>query len=109
MRMQVDQARHDEPPNGRQHALGARRRNRGFHRLDDAVADADIAHGIEVLARVEHAPALDHEVELVVGPHRRADGGGNGSERRADSGGAQEGAARERAVHGGLPLSERPS
>ena len=49
----------------------ARRRNFRLDRLDHAPADADVAFAAQRLAGIEHVAALDHEIELVVRPHRR--------------------------------------
>ena len=67
--MQVDQAGRHQLAAGVEHAQRARRRNVGFDRLDQAVADADVALAAQLLARVEHVAALDHQVELVVRAH----------------------------------------
>ena len=69
--MQVDQARRNELPAGAQNPVRLVGGNIGFQRLDRAEADADVALGAQVLAGVENLPALDHEVELVIGPHGR--------------------------------------
>ncbi len=88
MRVEVDQARHHQAPGGVQHARRARRRNVRFDRLDHAVAHAHVAPAAQALARIEHFAALDHQVELVVRPHRgaRADAGECGGNCRADAG-----------------------
>ncbi len=70
VRVEVDQSRRDQLAGGIEHAQRARRRNLGFHRLDHAIADADIAPAAQRLARIEHIAALDHKIELVVRPHR---------------------------------------
>jgi hypothetical protein len=67
--MQVDEPRRDELAGGIEHPLRPRGRDVGLERLDDAVADADVALGAERLARVEHFATLHHEIELVVRPH----------------------------------------
>ena len=62
MRVDVDQARHDELAAGveRRGALG---RERGLDGRDSARRDADVAHGVEPQRRVDDAPAFDDEVE----------------------------------------------
>jgi hypothetical protein len=81
MRMQVDQPGSDQPARRVEQALGARRRNVGFDRLDQSIADADIALAAQVLARVEHVAALDDQIELVVRTHRGEGRRACGSER----------------------------
>jgi hypothetical protein len=73
--MQVDQPGGRKLAGGIEQAQCACRGNVGFERLDQAIADADVAPAAQRLARVEHLRALDHEVELVVRPH----GGGGGA------------------------------
>ena len=70
MRMKIDQAGRHQLAGDVEQALGARRRNVGFERLDHAEADADVALAAQVLARVEHVAALDDQIELVVRSHR---------------------------------------
>ena len=67
--MQVDQAGRDELAAGIEHAQRAGGRDVRLDRLDDTVADADVAPAAQALARVEHVAALDEEIELVVRPH----------------------------------------
>ena len=43
VRVQIDQAGHDDLPFGVQHAVRALRRNVGLDRLDEAEANADVA------------------------------------------------------------------
>ena len=68
--MQVDQSRRHQLAPGIEHAQRPRRGDVGLDRLDHAEADADVALAAQRLARIEHVAALDHEVELVVRPHR---------------------------------------
>ena len=79
--VQIDEARRHQLAGGVDHAQRARGRDVGLDRLDQAVADADVALAAQRLARVEHVAALDHEVELVVRPH-----GGGGRAEAARSG-----------------------
>ncbi|MEA2872083.1 MAG: hypothetical protein QOH67_2059 [Hyphomicrobiales bacterium] len=79
--VQIDQAGRDQLAVDAEHALGARRRNIGLDRLDHAIADTDVALAAQVLARVEHIAALDHEIELVVRPHGGECGRARGSQR----------------------------
>ena len=67
--MQVDQPGRHQLAAGIEHAQRARRRDVGLDRLDQAIADADVAPAAQRLARIEHVAALDHEIELVVRPH----------------------------------------
>ena len=80
--MQIDQPGSDQLARCIEQALGARRRNVGFDRLDHAVADADVALAAQVLARVEHVAALDDQIELVVRAHRGERRRACGGERR---------------------------
>jgi hypothetical protein len=70
MAVQVDQAGSHQLAVGAEHAVGARRRNVCLDCLDHPEADSDIAFAAQILARIEHVPALDHEIELVVRSHR---------------------------------------
>ena len=47
-------------------------RNVGLHSLDHAIADTNVPHPTQLLARIEDFPALDQQVELVIGAHRCA-------------------------------------
>ncbi len=71
MAMQIDEARGHELASGIDGLQGAGGRNLRLDRLDHAPADADIALALERLAGIEHVAALDHQIELVVRPHRR--------------------------------------
>ena len=82
VRMQVDQPGHDELAVGIQHAAGPRHGNVRIDCLDEAEADPHVAPGAQVLARVEHLAALDHQVELVGGPVAARSGRGT---RRLDA------------------------
>jgi hypothetical protein len=68
--VQVDQAGRHQLAVGTEHAVCARCRDVGLERLDHPEADADVALAAQILARIEHVAALDHEIELVVRPHR---------------------------------------
>ena len=63
---------------------GARGRNLVLDRLDHAPANADVALSAQRLAGVEHVAALDHEVELVVRPHRGVGASGRSAATAAD-------------------------
>ena len=69
MRMQVDHARHHQLAAGIEHLQRAVGRDAGCNFLDLAVADADVAHLRQRLARIQHLSALDQEVELVLRSH----------------------------------------
>src|SRR5438067_1874955 len=86
--MQVDETRQHQPPTRIEHARRARPRYIRLERLDAPEANADVAPAAQVLTRIEHLAALDHQIELVVRPHRRAHGEAQGSrrERRAHAG-----------------------
>ena len=62
----------------------ARGRNIGLDRLDHAPANADVALAAQRLAGIEHVAALDHEVELVVRPHRGVGAAGRCAATAAD-------------------------
>ena len=102
VRVQVDQARHDEPARRVHDAVGARGRDVGLQRLDDAEADADVALGAQLLARVEHLAALDDEVELVVRTHGRLHACSNARHRQRGSAGEKPAPGMN--VHCSLPL-----
>ena len=68
--VQVDQAGRHQLARGVDGLGSAGGRNVGLDRLDHAPANADVALSPQRLAGVEHIAALDHEVELVVRPHR---------------------------------------
>jgi hypothetical protein len=72
--MQVDQARGHEFARGVDSFQGAGSRDLGLDGLDHAPADADVALPAQRLAGIEYVAALDHEVKLVGGPHRRLGG-----------------------------------
>jgi hypothetical protein len=72
--MQIDQPGRDQLPRGIDGLRRARCRNLVFDRFDDAPANAYVAFAPQRLAGVEHVAALDHEVELVVRPHRGVGG-----------------------------------
>jgi hypothetical protein len=80
--MQIDQSWEHGSTRCIEYPLCARRRDVGLDRLDHAEAHADIALCVELLARIEHGPALHDEIELVVrshrGPHRKPCGNGCG-------------------------------
>ena len=86
--MQVDQSGRDQLAAGVEHPQRARGGNVGLDRLDQAIADADVAPAAQRLAGIEHIGGLDHEIELVVRPHRaECLAGQRGSEReRAGTG-----------------------
>ena len=68
--MQIDQAGRHQLARGIDGLGGTGGRNIVLDRLDHAPADADVALAPERLAGIQHVAALDHEVELVVRPHR---------------------------------------
>ena len=70
--VQIDEPRQHQLAGGVEHAVGARRRNVGLDRRDLAEAEADVALAAQLLRRVEQLAALDHQVELVVRLHLRA-------------------------------------
>ena len=86
--MQVDQSGRDQLAAGVEHPQRARGGNVGLDRLDQAIADADVAPAAQRLAGIQHIGGLDHEIELVVRPHRaECLAGQRGSEReRAGTG-----------------------
>src|SRR5262249_61482710 len=61
-------------------------RDIGLERLDQAIADADIAPAAQGLGGIEHLGAFDHEIELVVRSHGGAGGTRTGSSERACAG-----------------------
>ncbi|MGY4215120.1 hypothetical protein ACVMFB_001619 [Bradyrhizobium sp. USDA 4522] len=83
--VQIDQTRHHELARRVNGPGGASSRDLVFDRLDDAPADADVALAAQRLAGIDDIAVLDHEVELVVRPHRRSgrprDGCGSGRSR----------------------------
>ncbi len=110
VRMQVDEARRHQLAGGVERAQRPARRNVGFERLDEAVADADVAPCPQRLAGVEHFTALDDEIELVLGPHGGARGmveacGGRPERGRA---GTDEKIAARNNGHGVPPAMARP-
>jgi hypothetical protein len=80
--MQVDQARRHQFARGIDGLGGAGGGDLVLDRLDNAPANADVAFSAQRLARVEHVAALDHEIELVVRPHRGVGAAGRGSDSR---------------------------
>ena len=83
VRMDVDQARHDELAACVEHARAAGI-ERGLDGGDAARGDPEVAHGVEPKRRIDHATALDHEVEprglssrAGVGEHHGARGAGH--------------------------------
>ena len=86
MAMQVDEAGRHQFAGGVEHAQRARLGDVGFHRLDHAVADADVAFAAQRLAGVEHIAALDQEVEFVVRPH----GGARAARRQSQCSGREQ-------------------
>ena len=70
--MQVDQSRRDQSPGRAQYLERTLGRNVGLHSLDHAIADTNVPHPTQLLARIEDFPALDQQVELVIGAHRCA-------------------------------------
>jgi hypothetical protein len=102
--MQIDEAGCYQPARSvdkLQRLLGG---NIGLDGLDDPVANPDIAHGAQPLARVEDLATLDQQVELVVGAHRRADGRRQRLRRGQGTEVEQEAAAVDRVAHGGSSL-----
>jgi hypothetical protein len=73
MRVDVDEARGHQLPARIKHFLRPLGRNISFYGLYRAKTNTDVASCAQVLARVEHVPAFNDEVELVV----RADRGGS--------------------------------
>ncbi len=67
--VQVDQARRHQLAGGIDRLECARRRDVRLDRLDETIADTDVAFAAQRLARVEHVAALDHEIEFVIRPH----------------------------------------
>ena len=70
--VQIDEAGRDELARSVDGLGGAGGGNVGLDRLDHAPTDADVALAPQRLAGIEHVAALDHQVELVVRPHRGA-------------------------------------
>jgi hypothetical protein len=85
--VEIDEPGGHELAAGIEQAQRAGGRNVGVDRLDDAVADADVALAAQRLARIEHVAAFDHQIELVVRSHgrarRTADGAAERKRRRA--------------------------
>jgi hypothetical protein len=67
--VQVDEAGRHQLAGGIEHAQRPLGRNLGLDRLDQPIADADVALAAQRLARIEHVAALDDEVELVARRH----------------------------------------
>jgi hypothetical protein len=82
MAVEVDQPRRHQLAAGIEDAQRAGCGNVGLHRLDDAVADAEIAPTAQRLARIEHIAAFDYQVELVIRPHGGARRTGDGAAER---------------------------
>ena len=78
--VQVDQAGRHQLARGVDGLGGTGGRNIVLDRLDHAPANADVALAPQRLAGIEHVAALDHEVELVVRPHRGVGGAGRGGD-----------------------------
>ncbi len=70
MGVQIDQARRYKLARGVDGLGGTGGRNLVLDGLDHAPANADVALAPERLAGIQHVAALDHEIELVVRPHR---------------------------------------
>ena len=99
MRMQIDEPRCDQPAGRAQDLECTFGGNVRLDRFDHAVADADVAHAPQPLARIEDVAALDQQVELVARRHRRANGRSKRTRGACGAQGQQEAAAVDRRVH----------
>ena len=74
MDMEVDPARRDDLSDRRQASASPTRPDLGSHGRDLSVLDRDVQDLVQLLARVDDRPALDHQVEVVLRGHSRCGG-----------------------------------